>query len=95
MRIFILLTIFTSDVKSVSVRTRRFGFWHDSDPWRIFSTSSRGLWAFPRAPTYIYGITAIVLVEPACATVTSFHSEVRCGFREWVAYLHSEATPGS
>jgi hypothetical protein len=31
-------------------------FWHDSDPWRIFSTSSWGLWAFPRALTYIYGI---------------------------------------
>ena len=27
-------------------------FWHDSDPWRIFSTSSRGLWAFPGALTY-------------------------------------------
>ena len=24
-------------------------FWHDSDPWRIFSTPSRVLWAFPRA----------------------------------------------
>ena len=58
------------------VRTRRFGTWHDSDPWRIFSTSSRGLWAFPRALTYIYGIPTSFLVEPACATVTSLQSEV-------------------
>ena len=51
-------------------------FWHDSDPWRIFSTSSRGLWAFPRALTYIYGIPTSFVVEPACATVTSPQSEV-------------------
>ena len=63
------------DAKSVRIRTR---FWHDSDsdPWRIFSTSSRGLWAFPRALTYIYGIPTSSLVEPACATVTSPQSEV-------------------
>jgi len=35
-------------------------FWHDSDPWRIFSTSSRGLWAFPGALTYIYGIPTFI-----------------------------------
>ena len=70
-------------------------FWHDSDPWRIFSTSSRGLWAFPRALTYIYGIPTSLLVEPACATVTSPQSEVRRGFREWTAHLYSGATPGS
>jgi hypothetical protein len=29
-------------------------FWHDSDPWRIFSTSFRGLWAFPGALTNLY-----------------------------------------
>jgi hypothetical protein len=53
-------------------------FWHDSDPWRIFSmrTSSRGLWAFPKALTYIYGIPTSLLIEPACATVTSPQSEV-------------------
>ena len=51
-------------------------FWHDSDPWRIFITSSRGLWAFPGAPTYIYGINTSFVVEPACATVTSPQSEV-------------------
>jgi hypothetical protein len=51
-------------------------FWHDSDPWRIFSTSSRGLWDFPRALTYIYGIPTSFVVEPACATVTSPQSEV-------------------
>jgi hypothetical protein len=51
-------------------------FWHDSDPWRIFSTSSRGLWAFPGALTYIYGIPTSFVVEPACATVTSPQSEV-------------------
>ena len=51
-------------------------FWHDSDPWRIFSTSSRGLWAFPRALTYIYGNPTSFVVEPACATVTSPQSEV-------------------
>ena len=34
----------------------RSAFWHDSDPWRIFSTSSRGLWAFPEALTYIFMI---------------------------------------
>ena len=51
-------------------------FWHDSDPWRIFSTSSRGLWASPRALTYIYGIPTSFVVEPACATVTSPQSEV-------------------
>jgi hypothetical protein len=51
-------------------------FWHDSDPWQIFSTSSRGLWASPRALTYIYGIPTSFVVEPACATVTSPQSEV-------------------
>ena len=51
-------------------------FWNDSDPWRIFSTPSRGLWDFPRALTYIYGITTSFVVEPACATVTSPQSEV-------------------
>ena len=51
-------------------------FWHDSDPWRIFSTSSRGLWAFPGALTYIYEIPTSFVVEPACATVTSPQSEV-------------------
>ena len=51
-------------------------FWHDSDPWRIFSTSSRGLWIFPGALTYIYGIPTSFVVEPACATVTNPQSEV-------------------
>ena len=51
-------------------------FWHDSDPRRIFSASSRGLWAFPRALTYIYGIPTSFVVEPGCATVTSPQSEV-------------------
>ena len=32
-------------------KNETFWFWHDSDPWRIISTSSRGLWAFPRALT--------------------------------------------
>ena len=64
-------------------------FWHDSDPWRIFSTSFRGLWAFPGALTYMYGIPTSLLVEPACETVTSPQSEVRRGFREWTAHLYS------
>jgi hypothetical protein len=51
-------------------------FWHDSDPLRIFSTSSRGLWAFPRALTNTYGIPTSFVVEPACATVNSPQSEV-------------------
>jgi hypothetical protein len=47
---------------------------------QIFYTSSRGMWAFPRALTYIYGINTYIhtslVVEPACATVTSPQSEV-------------------
>ena len=63
--------------REVSMRKNET-FWHDSDPWRIFSTSSRGLWAFPRALTCIYGILTSFLVEPepACETVTSPQSEV-------------------
>jgi hypothetical protein len=46
-------------------------FWHllgtthdfdsDSDPWRIFSTPSQGMWAFPRVLTYIYGIPTYII----------------------------------
>ena len=51
-------------------------FSHDSDPWLIFSTSSRGLWAFPGALTYMSGIPTSFVVEPACSTVTRPQSEV-------------------
>ena len=34
--------------------------------WLIFSTSSRGLCAFPGALTYIYGIPTSFVVDPAC-----------------------------
>ena len=55
-------------------------FWHDSDPWRIFSnlTPPGGPRAFPRALIYSYGygIPTSSVVEPACETVTSPQSEV-------------------
>jgi hypothetical protein len=37
---------------------------------------SQGLWAFPRALTYMYGIPTSFVVEPGCAMIISPQSEV-------------------